>query len=237
MESDNGNTRSWVLETKHLSRVVSGKHVVEDISIQVERGDVVAIVGPSGSGKSSLLRLINRLDEPTSGTVCLEGTDYHDIPPRQLRRQIGMMTQTAFLFPGTVADNLRFGPHQQGKELPEEAISRLLNQVGLAGQARSDVSHLSGGEAQRVSLARALANAPLVLLLDEPTSALDEATKQEVESLILQVVRQNSLTCLMVTHDPAQAARVAVHVLLLKEGKLARMGPAKEVLHAEANLH
>jgi ABC-type cobalamin/Fe3+-siderophores transport system ATPase subunit len=237
MESDNGNTRSWVLETKHLSRVVSGKRVVEDISIQVERGDVVAIVGPSGSGKSSFLRLINRLDEPTSGTVFLEGTDYHDIPPRQLRRRIGMMTQTAFLFPGTVADNLRFGPHQQGNELSDEAISRLLVQVGLAGQAHSDVSHLSGGEAQRVSLARALANVPLVLLLDEPTSALDEAIKQEVESLILQVVRQNSLTCLMVTHDPAQAARVAVHVLLLKNGTLARMGPAKEVLDAETPLH
>lgn len=237
MEKDKGSKGSWILETNHLSRVVSGKHVVEDISIQVERGDVMAIVGPSGSGKSSFLRLLNRLDEPTSGTVYLEGMDCHEIPPRQLRRQIGMMTQTAFLFPGTIADNLRFGPHQQGKELAEEAISRLLNQVGLAGQERSDVSHLSGGEAQRVSLARALANTPLVLLLDEPTSALDEATKQEVESLILQVVRQNSLTCLMVTHDPSQAARMAVHALLLREGKLDRIGPAKEVLNAETSLH
>ena len=134
----------------------------------------MAVIGPSGSGKSSFLRLLNRLDEPTAGTVYLDGKDYRDIPPRQLRRWIGMVTQTAFLFPGTVADNLQYGPRQQGKDLSEKEIDALLDQVGLTNQARSDVSHLSGGEAQRVSVARALANSPQVLLLDEPTSALDD---------------------------------------------------------------
>jgi len=233
---DPGRPAPWILETKHLSRMVSGKRLVDDISIQVERGDVVAVVGPSASGKSSFLRLVNRLDEPTAGTVYLEGEDYRDIPPRELRRQVSMMTQTAFLFPGTVADNLRFGPRQRGKDLSEESIAALLNQVGLADQARSDVSHLSGGEAQRVSLARALANSPLVLLLDEPTSALDDSSKQEVESLILRVVKQNALTCLMVTHDLAQASRVAGRILILKAGKITRMGSTKEILHAETNL-
>jgi len=209
--------------------------LVDDISIQVERGAVLAVIGPSGSGKSSFLRLLNRLDEPTAGTVYLDGKDYRDIPPRQLRRRIGMVTQTAFLFPGTVADNLRYGPQQQGKDLSEKEIDALLDQVGLTNQARSDVSHLSGGEAQRVSLARALANSPLVLLLDEPTSALDETAKQEVESLVLRVVRQNALTCLMVTHDLAQAARLTGRALLLQGGKLARIGPTQEVLRAEIN--
>jgi len=195
----------------------------------------LAVIGPSGSGKSSLLRLLNRLDEPTAGTVYLDGKDYRDIPPRQLRRRIGMVTQTAFLFPGTVADNLRYGPQQQGKDLSEKEIDALLDQVGLTNQARSDVSHLSGGEAQRVSLARALANSPLVLLLDEPTSALDETAKQEVESLVLRVVRQNVLTCLIVTHDLAQAARLTGRALLLQGGKLARIGPTQEVLRAETN--
>ena len=224
-----------ILETKHLSRVVSGKRLVDDVSIQVERGDVLAVIGPSGSGKSSLLRLLNRLDEPTAGTVYLDGKDYRDIPPRQLRRRIGMVTQTAFLFPGTVADNLRYGPQQQGKDLSEKEIEALLDQVGLTNQACSDVRHLSGGEAQRVSLARALANSPLVLLLDEPTSALDETAKQEVESLVLRVVRQNVLTCLIVTHDLAQAARLTGRALLLQGGKLARIGPTQEVLRAETN--
>jgi putative ABC transport system ATP-binding protein len=222
----------WILETQHLSREISGKRVVDDISIQVERAEIFAIVGPSGSGKSSFLRLINRLDEPTEGTVLFEGDDYRRIPPRGLRRKIGMVTQTAYLFPGTVADNLRFGPRQQGRDLSENEIATLLDQVGLHNLAFDDVSHLSGGEAQRVSLARALANSPLVLLLDEPTSALDSSSKEEIEALILAIVRQNALTCLIVTHDLAQAERMSDRALVLKRGRLERVGPAKEVLNA-----
>ena len=102
-----------VLETEHLSRAVSGVHLVHDVSVQVRQGEVLAVVGPSGSGKSSFLRLLNRLDEPTAGTVTLGGRDYRMIPPREVRRRVGMVTQTAFLFPGTIADNLRFGPRQR----------------------------------------------------------------------------------------------------------------------------
>jgi putative ABC transport system ATP-binding protein len=225
-----------ILETKHLSRAVSGKRLVDEINMQVERGDILAVVGPSGSGKTSFLRLINRLDEPTGGTVYLEGKDYRSIPPRELRRRVGMVTQTAYLFPGTVADNLRFGPRQEGKDLSEQTVALLLEQVGLADYGCSDVSHLSGGEAQRVSLARALANSPMVLLLDEPTSALDGAAREEVESLILHVVKQNALTCLIVTHDLAQAARMAGRAMMLQAGRLIGIGPTKEVLHAETDL-
>ena len=191
------------------------------------------IVGSSGAGKSSLLRLLNRLDEPTTGTVRLEGVDYRQIPPRELRRRVGMVTQTAYLFPGTIADNLRFGPLQQGSELPAKTIEELLTQVGLAGRAEEDIAHLSGGEAQRVSVARALANTPEVLLLDEPTSALDAEAKGEVEKLILTVVRQNALTGVMVSHDLAQAARVADRVMVMSKGKLEKMGTASEVINAE----
>src|SRR5205823_5309092 len=111
-----------MLETDHLSRIVSDKRLVDDITVRVQKGEVLAVVGPSGSGKSSFLRLLNRLDEPTSGTVYLEGTDYRQIPPRELRRRVGLVTQTPSLFPGTIADNLRFGPQQQGKDLPAETI-------------------------------------------------------------------------------------------------------------------
>src|SRR5207245_7903753 len=120
----------------------------------------------------SFLRLLNRLDEPTSGTVYLEGRDYRLIPPRELRRRVGMVTQTAFLFPGTIGDNLRFGPRQRGQELSEETIAFLLEKVGLAGRAGSDVRHRSGGDAQRVSCARALANEPAVVLLGGRLSGL-----------------------------------------------------------------
>jgi ABC-type methionine transport system ATPase subunit len=227
----------FVLETDHLSRVISGKRLVDDITVRMEKGEVLAVVGPSGSGKSSFLRLLNRLDEPTSGTVYLEGRDYRQIPPRELRRRVGLVTQTPYLFPGTIADNLRFGPRQQGKDLPEETITFLLDQVGLADRAKSDVANLSGGEAQRVSLARAIANSPTVLLMDEPTSALDEEVKEEVEALILQIVQQNALTRVIVSHDLAQAARVASRVMIITAGRLEKIGAVTAVIYVAGNLH
>ena len=195
-------------------------------------GEVLAIVGPSGSGKSSLLRLLNRLDEPTSGTVYLEGTDYRQIAPRELRRKLGMVNQRPFLFPGTVEQNLQFGPLQRGESLSKDAVEELLGQVGLKGYASRNVANLSGGEAQRVSVARTLANSPLILLLDEPTSALDETSKREVEASIQTIVRDQGLTCILVTHDTAQAARLAERALMLESGHVTRNGPINEVLHA-----
>ena len=205
---------------------------MDDVSVQVRAGEVLAVVGPSGSGKSSFLRLLNRLDEPTSGTVFYEDTDYRQIPPRELRRKIGMVTQRPFLFPGSVFQNVSFGPLQRGEEFSEERAEELLTRVGLGGYGSRDAANLSGGEAQRVSLARALANSPTVLLLDEPTSALDEQAKAEVESLIQDIIRETHLTCIMVTHDTAQAARIASRVMMLEKGRATKIGTIKEVLHA-----
>ncbi len=220
-----------ILRTEHLSRAVADKRIVDDITMQVPRGAVIAIVGPSGSGKSSFLRMLNRLDEPTEGTVFLDGQDYKEIPPRELRRRVGMVLQSPFLFPGTVADNLRFGPTQRGETVPDETIEHLLERVSLAGYASRDVSRLSGGEAQRVSLARTLANSPEVLLLDEPTSALDERVKAEVEDLLRSIMADRELTCLIVTHDMQQAARMAKHVVVLENGSIVQSGSSEEVLH------
>ena len=223
---------SVILRTEHLGRVVGDKALVTDANFDVRKGEVLALVGPSGAGKSSLLRLLNRLDEPSSGTVYVEGTDYRQIQPRELRRKLGMVTQRAFLFPGTVEANLRFGPKHRDEVLTDTAVEQLLTRVGLEGYAKRDVANLSGGEAQRVSFARTLANSPLVLLLDEPTSALDDAAKREVESVIQQVVRDESLTCVVVTHDTAQAVRLADRALILERGRVTRDGPVHEVLHA-----
>ena len=178
--------------------------------------------------------MINRLDEPTSGTVYLAGQDYKELGPRELRRRVGMVMQSAYLFPGTVAENLRYGPRQRGKELPTSEIDNLLEQVGLEGFAQRDVSHLSGGEAQRVSLARTLANRPEVLLLDEPTSALDERAEREIEALLRRVLRDQHLAALIVTHDTAQAERIASRAILIEAGRLILNGTVQEVLHAEA---
>jgi putative ABC transport system ATP-binding protein len=224
--------RRLVLRAEGLARVVDGRAIVDGVSVDVREGDVLAVVGPSGSGKSSFLRLLNRLDEPTAGTVLLEGRDHRELAPRTLRQRVGMIMQTAALFPGTVADNLRFGPRQRGASLDDAEVGRLLELVGLGAFADRDVARLSGGEAQRVSIARAIANEPVVLLLDEPTSALDEASKRGVERLVRDVVAARRLTCVIVTHDLAQAARLATHVLALRAGRVERLGPVREVLRA-----
>ena len=220
------------LETRNLSRIVAGKGLLDDVSVRIPPGGLVAVIGPSGAGKSTFLRLLNRLDEPTCGSVFLNGHDYRSLPPRTLRQRIGMVMQTAFLFPGTVARNLAFGPRQSGQELSDEQIAELLERVGLPGYQDRDVRNLSGGEAQRVSVARTLANAPEAVLLDEPTSALDEATARGVEELLLSLVQERRMTCVIVTHDREQAARIATQTMVLRNGRLLAIGPTTEVLHA-----
>lgn len=221
-----------ILQTVNLSRVVGNNKIVDNISLDVSQGAFMAIVGTSGAGKSSFLRLLNRLDEPTSGTVYLQGVDYRTIQPRKLRERVGMVMQAPYLFPGSVAENIRFGPLQRGEELPVERIEMLLERVGLGGYEDRDTHYLSGGEAQRVSLARTLANSPNVLLLDEPTSALDEAAERGVEELLLQIINAEELTCLIVTHDMAQAARLARQAALIEQGRLVRVGAVEEIIHA-----
>lgn len=204
---------------------------MNDISVTIEAGEVLAVVGPSGAGKSSFLRLLNRLDEPTNGTVLLDGQDYRAIPPRDLRRRVGMVMQTAYLFPGTVATNVAFGPRQRGEAVNADQIAALLERVGLPGYQGRDVGNLSGGEAQRVSVARTLANAPQALLLDEPTSALDEASARGVEDLVLSLVRERRMACVIVTHNTDQAKRIADRTMVIEAGKLVATGLTSEVLH------
>jgi putative ABC transport system ATP-binding protein len=224
------------LVCNHLTRMSASQGarplLVDDVSFTLERGQVLAILGPSGSGKTTLLRMLNRLDEPTSGTVFLDGLNYREIPAQELRRRMGMGMQRAYLFPGTVAENIQFGPRQHGLALTEAQIAQLLEQVGLPGYASRDAKTLSGGEGQRVAIARALANEPEILLLDEPTSALDEASKRTVEELLCSIVHARHLTCIWVTHDRAQAERVASCALLLEEGKAVGFGPVGAMLHA-----
>jgi putative ABC transport system ATP-binding protein len=221
-----------VLRAEKLGRQVGAKTILSNISFDVANDDLLGIVGASGSGKSSLLRLLNRLDEPTSGVVYVDGQDYRQLAPRELRRRVGMVTQRPFLFPGDVTSNLRFGPAQRGEAVSDDEIQGLLEHVGLPGFAAREVSVLSGGEQQRVSLARALANHPEVLLLDEPTSALDEHSKLGIEELIASLVRDHGLTCVMVTHDRDQARRMCNRVILLEAGHVIQSGTATEVLDA-----
>jgi putative ABC transport system ATP-binding protein len=229
-------TNAAVLEARDLSRTLDQpggpKSLLRDVSFRLNQGQVLAVLGPSGAGKSTLLRMLNRLDEPTGGAVLLQGVDTRDIDPRTLRRRVGMVMQQAYLFPGAAAANIRYGPAQHGITLNDSQLADFIQQVGMAGYQDRDVATLSGGEAQRISIARALANQPEVLLLDEPTSALDDVSKQEIEHLLASLVREQNMTCVWVTHDVAQARRVADLVLKLEAGHSIAFGTLRELLHA-----
>ncbi|HEX3470493.1 MAG TPA: phosphate ABC transporter ATP-binding protein [Silvibacterium sp.] len=227
------NLARHIVECREVGRELPSspaRFLVKDISFAVEQGEVLAIVGPSGAGKSTLLRMINRLDEPTHGTVYFHGEDYRNLQTAALRRSIGMVMQRAYLFSGTVAENIAFGPRQHGLDITPEQIAELLIHVGLEGYASRDAFTLSGGEAQRVAITRALANQPEVLLLDEPTSALDENSRSGVERLLESLIRERQLTCLWVTHSLDQARSMADRVLMLESGRITAIGTPAQVL-------
>ena len=184
--------------------------MLRDLDVTIEPG-ATALLGPSGSGKSTLLRLLNRLADPDSGQILFHGDDVRALDPLDLRRRACLVPQLPAPFPGTVADNVRYGPGLCGREAN---VERCLELAGLDGSyADRDASRLSVGEQQRLMLARALALEPEVLLLDEPTSALDEAAKAGVERTLSELARENSMV--VVTHERGQAERQASKVVEL----------------------
>jgi putative ABC transport system ATP-binding protein len=199
--------------------------VLSAVSAVFERASVTAIVGPSGSGKTSLLRCLNRLEEPEGGRVLLDGTDVRLHEPTQLRRRVGMIFQTPILFEGGVRANLTYG-------LPDDSREHLvacLEEVGLpATFLERESTALSVGQAQRVSIARALIRDPEVLLMDEPTSALDKDAAARIESLISRLAERD-LTIVLVTHNLAQARRAAGRGVLLVEGRVIAAGDLDEL--------
>lgn len=201
-----------LFELERVCLTRSGTRVLDDFSAVIEEG-ATAIAGPSGSGKSSLLRLLDRLADPDSGRILFRGAPIADRDVLELRREVVLVPQLPALVPGTVEENLdyaaRLGPARAGAgERPP--TDELLGLAGLdPSYAGRDSSQLSVGESQRAMLARALALRPRVLLLDEPTSALDAAATEAVERALIGLRERSGLSIVVVTHDPAQAARLA----------------------------
>jgi ABC-type methionine transport system ATPase subunit len=200
-----------------LRYAVGGAEILKRVDAEAPGGRITAVVGPSGAGKSTLLRAVNRLIEPTAGEVFLDGVPTSGMDPLELRRRVGMVFQLPALFGESVEEAILYGARLAGLDAD---AARLLEMVGLdrALLARHPEA-LSVGQQQRVSIARALAVEPEVLLMDEPTSALDEAARRRVEDLTRGLNASFGLTMLFVSHDLAQVERVADRVVLLSEGK------------------
>lgn len=213
------------IEVEAISLVRGGRAVLHDITTSFGEHGVTAIVGPSGAGKTSLLRCLNRLEEPHEGRILLDGTDTRALDPTELRCRVGMIFQTPVLFEGGVRANLMYGMNG----VPDGDLEAALESAGLAPTfLERESSALSVGQAQRVCIARALVRHPEVLLLDEPTSALDFKAAAKIEELLGSLAGQG-LTLILVTHNLDQAKKVADHAVLLVDGRIVAAGSPHEV--------
>jgi ABC-type methionine transport system ATPase subunit len=208
--------------------------VVAGVNLAVPAGGRLALAGPSGAGKTSLLRLMNRLDEPAGGRVLLDGIDIRELDPQALRRRVGVLFQQPALFDDTVIGNLAYPGRLLGQSLAEARAEALLIECGLPCDLSSrQARELSGGQQQRVALARALTLDPEVLLLDEPTSALDEESAEALVTALLRRNTEHGLTLVVVAHSRQVLQRLACPTALVAGGTV-RMFPDAEAALAEA---
>ncbi|MCR5166623.1 MAG: amino acid ABC transporter ATP-binding protein [Oscillospiraceae bacterium] len=229
-----------LIEIKGLRKEYADVTPLENVDLTVEEGEVISIIGPSGTGKSTLLRCINRLETPTSGSVLIDGEDIcsqkADLP--SVRRKMGMVFQQFNLFPHKMAvENIMLPQQSVLGKTPQEAYDEAMSQlkrVGLDSKARKYPDELSGGQKQRVAIARALAMHPKIMLFDEPTSALDPTMVSEVLSVIRELAG-TGLTMLIVTHEMRLARDVSTRVLFMDNGGICEEGTPEQIFKAPRN--
>lgn len=213
-----------------------GSFAVDDVSMFIEQGELIGLIGESGCGKTTTLKMINRLEDPTSGTISVNGEDVREHDPVQLRRGIGYVFQGVGLFPHySVGMNIAAVPELLGwsKSQIRERVDEVLSLVGLPPDEYRDrrPSELSGGQQQRVGVARALAAKPQLILMDEPFGALDPITRAELQDEFIRIHRSLNLTAIMVTHDMSEALLMADRVAVMKDGKILQFDTPRTLLN------
>ncbi len=228
---------SALITFRHVfCRKGSGDHsvpVLKDLSFTIQEGEIVTILGPSGSGKSTLLRLIIHLDFLESGDIFYRGKSTKEWNVVELRREIGFVLQTPYMFEGSVRDNILYGPriHRRMPEDEDGFVQNIMNSVGLTEDlAGRKATELSVGQKMRVSFARTLANQSQVLLLDEPTASLDPIAANRIHDLIQQFNHERNLTILVVTHEIQTARKLGKRSLFLMEGRIVEEGTIDDLI-------
>ena len=223
------------LQVRGVSKDFDSFRAVDDVTFNIRKGEIFALLGASGCGKSTLLRVLAGFEEPTAGSMVLDGDDLGGLPPH--RRPVNMMFQSYALFPHmTVENNIAFGLKQEGVGRAEIAdrVAELLRLVRMTEYARRKPHQLSGGQQQRVALARSLAREPKLLLLDEPMGALDRKLRGQMQLEVVDIIERRGVTCVMVTHDQDEAMTMADRIGIMERGRILQIGEPDEIYEQPA---
>ena len=224
-----------LLELRDIGQTRGDRDILKNINLRIERGEVLAMIGPTGAGKTTLLRIIDLLDSPGRGAVFFNGTDVASSDRFRLesRRRMAFVLQKPVVFNTSVYDNIACGLRWRGKERRQvrDKINEMLEITGLDGYQSRNARTLSGGEMQRVAIARAVATDPEVLLLDEPTANLDPVSAAKIEDILARIIRKNAITVIMATHDMSQGQKLADRIAVLVDGEIVQIGRANEIFY------
>ena len=228
-----------LIEYKNICKSYSGTPVLQGFNLEINEGDFLCVVGTSGSGKTTMMKMINGLLTPDEGELLISGKNIKDEDIISLRRKIGYAIQGNGLFPHmTAAENIGYVPKLEGADdkAIEDIVDKMLKLVGLSADVKEKYpDELSGGQQQRVGLARAYANSPLILLMDEPFGAVDSITRYQLQKDLKEIHKATNCTIVFITHDIQEAFKLGTHILVMDEGKIQQYGTTDEVWNNPAN--